>query len=145
MRKIKQLENTVKELYDEVKFLKKTLNSLPEYIEDKENNKCKAHLYVEYNYIVGEGETEPILKVKYYYKNVIKNETTVMILPKEYSIIKAKDVFKILKERFTIKENNNYISIYDRDTKDFYLVNKFSGVSEISTYKVISKLFQGEK
>ena len=142
MRKIKQLENTVKELEDEIKFLRKTVNSLSDYIEDEENNKCKAHLYVEYNYIVG--ETKPILKVKYYYKNVIKNEASVMILPKEYNVIRAKDISKILKERFTIKENKDYISIYDRDTKDFYLVNKFVGVSEISTYNVISKLFQGE-
>lgn len=67
-----------------------------------------------------------------------------MILPKEYNVINGKDVPKILKERFTIKENNNYISIYDRDTKDFYLVNKFRGFSEISTYKVIFKLFEGE-
>ena len=141
MRRIKQLENTVKELDDEIKYLRKTLNSLSEYIEDKENNKCKAHLYVQYNYIIE--ETKPILKVSYYYRG-IKNEANIMILPKEYNVIKGKDVPKILKEHFTIKENNNYISIYDRDTKDFYLVNKFSGLSEISTYKVIFKLFEGE-
>lgn len=70
MRRIKQLENTVKELQDEIKFLRKTLNSLSEYIEDKENNKCKTRLYVQYNYIVE--ETKPILKVSYYYQGIKK-------------------------------------------------------------------------
>lgn len=141
--KVEYLRSVITELKEKLDFVADDVMRSNNYVQALEREfKPKAYLTVS-SYLY-RTEYKSRLSVAYYYEGEHR-DVDVTAVPEEYKSMLYKDQLKVLNARFSIKENEDYITIYDKITRDLYLVNKSEEHSSKSNCQVVSMLFKRDK